>query len=139
MTRRERLASARLYFIGDASAPLEAALRGGVDLFQLRDKALDEDELLRVALAQRDLCHARGALFVVNDHPGVAAAADADGVHVGQDDIPVPEARAIVGPDRLVGLSTHTPAQVDAAEGVDLIGVGPGHATPTKEDRPGVQ
>ena len=136
--RRERLAAARLYFIGDASAPLEAALRGGIDLFQLRDKALDEDELLQVARRQRELCHAHGALFVVNDRPGVAAAADADGVHVGQDDMPVGEARALVGPDRLVGLSTHTPAQIDAAEGVDLIGVGPVHATPTKAGRPAV-
>ena len=138
MNRRERLARARLYFIGDASAPLEAALRGGADLFQLRDKELDADELLRAAGPLRELCHAHGALFVVNDHPGVAAAADADGVHVGQDDMAVPEARAIVGPDRLVGLSTHTPAQFDAAEGVDLIGVGPVHATPTKEGRPAV-
>jgi len=136
--RRERLAAARLYFIGDASAPVEAALRGGIDLFQLRDKQLDEDELLQVALAQRELCHAHGALFIVNDHPGVAAAADADGVHVGQDDMPVDEARAIVGPDRLVGLSTHTPQQIDAAGGVDLIGVGPVHATPTKAGRPAV-
>lgn len=136
--RRERLAAARLYFIGDANAPLEAALRGGIDLFQLRDKELGPDELLVVARRQREMCHAYGALFVVNDHPGVAAAADADGVHVGQDDMPVAEAREIVGADRLVGLSTHTPAQIDAAEGVDLIGVGPVHATPTKAGRPAV-
>ena len=141
MNRRERLAEARLYFIGDASAGgrvLEAALRGGADLFQLRDKNLDADELLAAAVPLRELCHRHGALFVVNDHPGVAAAADADGVHVGQDDMAVAEARAIVGDERLVGLSTHTPAQIDAAEGVDLIGVGPVHATPTKEGRPAV-
>jgi thiamine-phosphate pyrophosphorylase len=138
VSRRARLAEARLYVIGDANAPLEAALRGGADVFQLRDKELREDELLRVAIEMRELCHEHGALFVVNDHPGVAAASDADGVHVGQDDMAVLEAAAIVGPDRLVGLSTHTPAQIDRATIADYIGVGPVHATPTKAGRPAV-
>ena len=139
--RRARLADAQLYFIAGATAVpgvLRAALAGGVDLFQLRDKTLGDDELLRVAATARELCARAGALFIVNDRPDLAAAADADGVHVGQDDAPVAEARAAVGPERLVGLSTHTPAQVDAAAGVDLIGVGPVHATPTKEGRPAV-
>jgi len=120
--RRARLADAQLYFIADATAVpgvLRAALAGGVDLFQLRDKTLGDDELLRVAATARELCARAGALFIV-------------------DDAPVAEARAAVGPERLVGLSTHTPAQVDAAAGVDLIGVGPVHATPTKEGRPAV-
>jgi thiamine-phosphate pyrophosphorylase len=138
VNRRARLAEARLYFIGDASAPLEPALRGGADLFQLRDKELSEHELLRVAVPMRELCHRHGALFVVNDHPGVAAAADADGVHVGQDDVAVIEALEIVGRDRLVGLSTHTPAQIDRATIADYLGVGPVHATPTKAGRPAV-
>ena len=143
MDRRARLRAARLYFIADAAAidrVLPAALAGGVDLFQLRDKALADDDLLRAAARARVLCHESGALFVVNDRPDLAAAADADGVHVGQDDTPVADAREIVGAERLVGLSTHTPAQVDAARSVcvDLIGVGPVHATPTKEGRPAV-
>ena len=77
---------------------------------------------------------------MINDRPDLAVLADADGVHVGQDDTPVAEARAIVGADRLVGLSTHSPAQVDAAAsaGVDYIGVGPVNATPTKPGRPAV-
>jgi thiamine-phosphate pyrophosphorylase len=142
MDRRERLATARLYFIADATAVedgvLERALRGGADLFQLRDKTLGDDELLRAAARARELCAAAGALFIVNDRPDLAAAADADGVHVGQDDAPVAAARAQVGEERLVGLSTHTPEQVDAAEGVDMLGVGPVHMTPTKLGRPAV-
>jgi thiamine-phosphate pyrophosphorylase len=86
------------------------------------------------------ICHQHGALFIVNDRPDLAAAADADGVHVGQDDVPVSEARALLGPDRLVGLSTHTPEQVGAASkaGADYIGVGPVYETPTKPGRPAV-
>ncbi len=88
----------------------------------------------------RHACHAAGALFIVNDRSDLAAAAGADGVHVGQDDISVARARAELGPDRLVGLSTHSPAQIDAAAtaGVDYIGVGPVHPTPTKPGRPAV-
>src|SRR5439155_24555259 len=102
--RRARLADAQLYFIADATAVpgvLRAALAGGVDLFQLRDKTLGDDELLRVAATARELCARAGALFIVNDRPDLAARADADGVHVGQDDAPVAEARAAVGPERL--------------------------------------
>ena len=81
-----------------------------------------------------------GALFILNDRPDLVAATGADGVHVGQDDAPVADARAIVGSERIVGLSTHSPAQVDAASGagVDYIGVGPVHETPTKPGRPAV-
>jgi thiamine-phosphate pyrophosphorylase len=143
VNRRKRLDSAYLYFIGDATAvgpTLEAALRGGADLFQLRDKTVGDDDLLRAAAEARALCHAAGALFVVNDRPDLAVAADADGVHVGQDDVSVDRARAVVGDERLVGLSTHTPRQIDATRSlsVDLIGVGPVHATPTKEGRSAV-
>jgi len=141
MDRRERLARAQLYFIADATAvgeTLRAALAGGVDVFQLRDKGLGDSPLLRCADAARELCEEAGALFIVNDRPDVAASADADGVHVGQDDVSVASARRIVGADRLVGLSTHTPEQVDAAEGADYLGVGPVHATPTKLGRPAV-
>jgi thiamine-phosphate pyrophosphorylase len=140
MDRRERLQQSRLYLVCDRR-PAElvaAALRGGVDVVQLRDKTASDDELLAAAAPMRALCHDHGALFIVNDRPDLAAAAGADGVHVGQDDVPVAEARAIVGPERLVGLSTHTPEQVDAATGVDYIGVGPVAATPTKPGRPAV-
>jgi thiamine-phosphate pyrophosphorylase len=139
-TRRERLAAARLYLVADASAArwLDRALRGGVDIVQLRDKDASDDELLAAAARFRSACAAHGALFVLNDRPDLVGAAGADGVHVGQDDMPVAEARRLVGRERLVGLSTHTPAQVDGAAGVDYIGVGPVHATPTKAGRPAV-
>jgi thiamine-phosphate pyrophosphorylase len=87
------------------------------------------------------VCAARGVVFILNDRPDLVAAVGADGVHVGQDDIPVAEARRQVGEERVVGLSTHSPAQIDAAAGqpgLDYIGVGPVHATPTKPGRPAV-
>jgi thiamine-phosphate pyrophosphorylase len=143
MDRRERLRSARLYFISDArpggrplADVLEPALAGGADLFQLRDKTASDDALLAACAIARDLCTRAGALFVVNDRPDIAAAAGADGVHVGQDDASVAQARQVVGPDVLVGLSTHSPGQIDAvSDDADLIGVGPIYATPTKADR----
>ncbi|MCW3016867.1 MAG: thiE [Solirubrobacterales bacterium] len=143
MDRRARLHAARLYLVTPAIAParLAAALDGGVDLVQLRIKdAVDDAALLREAAVVREACARTGALFVLNDRPDLAVAAGADGVHVGQDDVAVAEARALVGPDHLVGLSTHTPQQVHdahrAAGRVDYIGVGPVHATPTKPGRP---
>jgi thiamine-phosphate pyrophosphorylase len=140
MDRRERLRSARLYFISDArpggrplAEVLEPALAGGADLFQLRDKTASDDDLLAACAIARDLCAQAGALFVVNDRPDIAARAGADGVHVGQDDASVAQARAVVGSDVLVGLSTHSPQQIDAVPAdADLIGVGPVYATPTK-------
>ncbi len=143
MDRRERLRSARLYFIAGARPGgrplgdvLEPALAGGADLFQLRDKQASDDELLAAAAVARELCARAGALFIVNDRPDLAAAAGADGVHVGQDDASVAQARAVVGPEMLVGLSTHAPEQIDAVPAeADLIGVGPVYATPTKAGR----
>ena len=117
---------------------LEPALDAGVDVFQLRDKHGDDDAVLRGAEVARELCDDAGALFVLNDRPDLVAAAGADGVHVGQDDTPVPQARATVGDERIVGLSTHSEAQADAARGVDYFAVGPVHATPTKEGRPAI-
>ncbi len=144
---RARLAAARLYLVCDArgdgrdlAAFLDAALRGGVDLVQLRDKHGDDDAILAAAPAFRAAADAHGALFILNDRPDLVAATGADGVHVGQDDTPVEEARAVVGRERIVGLSTHTPTQVDAAAraDVDYFAVGPVHATPTKPGRPAV-
>jgi thiamine-phosphate pyrophosphorylase len=145
--RRARLGDARLYLVCDRrpgdrplSDVLEPALRGGVDVFQLRDKHATDAELLESAGEARELCARHGALLFVNDRPDLAVAADADGVHVGQDDLPVAEARAIAGGERLVGLSTHGPGQADAAahQDVDYIAVGPVHATPTKLGRPAI-
>lgn len=145
-----RLAHARLYLVTD-TAPggrdldvvLRAALRGGVDIVQLRDKHAGDDALLAAAAVARAACDDAGALLIVNDRPDLALAARADGVHVGQDDLPVGAARELLGPDAIVGLSTHTPDQVDDAHGAhdeqpDYLGVGPVHATPTKPGRPAV-
>jgi thiamine-phosphate pyrophosphorylase len=141
--RRARLASARLYFVADRGGlehALEGALEGGADLVQLRDKTADDGEVVAAAAWARARCAAHGALFIVNDRPDLAVAVDADGVHVGQDDLPVAEARAVVGENRIVGLSTHSVAQADAGarSGADYIAVGPVHATPTKEGRPAI-
>ncbi|HEV7772290.1 MAG TPA: thiamine phosphate synthase [Conexibacter sp.] len=147
--RRARLAAARLYLVcgaagdgRDLRAFLDAALRGGVDVVQLREKdpSFGDDALLAAAQVFRDACAAHGALFVLNDRPDLAAAAHADGVHVGQDDMPVADARALVGEDVLLGRSTHTPEQVEdaAVADVDYFAVGPVHATPTKPGRPAV-
>jgi len=138
--RRERLRAARLYLVCDALPEvwLERALCGGVDIVQLRMKAAPDEAILSTAEAFARRCAEHGALFLLNDRPDLAAEIGADGVHVGRDDASVPAARALIGEDRLVGLSTHTPAQVDAASGADYIGVGPVHETPTKPGRPAV-
>jgi thiamine-phosphate pyrophosphorylase len=141
--RRQRLRDARLYFVADRDGmrrALDAALAGGADLFQLRDKEAPDDELLAAAESARDRCHAAGALFVLNDRPDLAVACGADGVHVGQDDTPVARAREIVGDDAIIGLSTHSVKQAQAGcrSGADYVAVGPVHATPTKEGRPAI-
>jgi thiamine-phosphate pyrophosphorylase len=107
-------------------------------MIQLRAKAASDAEILRAAARFRELCRAHDALFILNDRVDLADAADADGVHLGQDDTPVAAAREALGPDRIIGLSSHSRAQIDAASGVDYIGVGPVHATPTKPGRPAV-
>jgi thiamine-phosphate pyrophosphorylase len=139
--RRERLARARLYLVSDGGMDddaLEAALVGGVDMVQLRDPALDDDALLARVASWRALCDAHDTLLWINDRPDLALRAGADGVHIGQDDMPVAEARSIGGPDLLVGLSTHSPAQLEAGieAGADQLSVGPVWETPTKPGRP---
>jgi thiamine-phosphate pyrophosphorylase len=101
-------------------------------------KDAGDDAILAAAAVARAACRAAGALLILNDRPDLVAAAGADGAHVGQDDMPPAQARRLLGDDVLLGLSTHTPAQVDAAVGVDYIGVGPLHLTPTKPGRPAV-
>jgi thiamine-phosphate pyrophosphorylase len=145
--RRERLRTARLYLCCDARPGgadpeplLAAALRGGVDIVQLREKSLPRREIELAAQTFRRLCDTYSALFVVNDDPDLARSCDADGVHVGQEDIGAEEVRAAVGPDAIVGLSTHSEEQIAAsAEApVDYVSVGPIWETPTKEGRPAV-
>jgi thiamine-phosphate pyrophosphorylase len=140
LSLRERLQRAQLYLVVEAAAErvLPAALRGGVDMVQLRDKEADDEEILRAAARFRSLCDEHGALFWLNDRPDLALAARADGVHVGQEDTPAADVRSQVGPDLLVGLSTHAPEQFDAAlaSEADEISVGPVWETPTKAGRP---
>jgi thiamine-phosphate pyrophosphorylase len=143
--RRERLRTARLYFVCDArphgadpEALLRAALNGGVDIVELREKELGRRAIEVAGATFRRLCDTYSALFVVNDDPSLARACRADGVHVGQDDMPVADVREQIGPDMLIGLSTHSREQIDDAAGADYISVGPIWETPTKEGRPAV-
>jgi thiamine-phosphate pyrophosphorylase len=143
MSIGERLRQARLYLVIDAEAAervIPAALEGGVDMVQLREKSASDQEIVELARRLRSLCDEHGALFLVNDRPDLAVECGADGVHVGQDDMPLEEARAIVGDELIVGVSTHSPEQVDAAvaSGADYFAVGPVYSTPTKPGRPAV-
>ena len=145
--RRERLRTARLYFVCDARPRgadpeplLRAALAGGADIVQLREKSLPRREIELAAQTFRRLCDIHSALFIVNDDPYLAQSCDADGLHVGQDDVAVGEAREILGPEAIVGLSTHSEQQLAASgeQPVDYVSVGPVWETPTKQGRPGV-
>jgi thiamine-phosphate pyrophosphorylase len=148
--RRRRLAAARLYFVcealpagNDPSALLEAALRGGVEVIQLREKAPRcAEELISFAEPFARAARQHGALFILNDRSDLVEACRADGVHVGQEDESVAEARERAGPAAVVGLSTHSAEQVEAARAAgggrraDQISIGPVWETPTKEGRP---
>ena len=145
--RRQRLADARLYLIIEAEPHghpaaelLEAALAGGVDMVQLREKDRDDRAICEAARAFRAACDPHGALLILNDRPELALECRADGVHLGQDDTSVDEARAILGADALIGVSTHTPEQIAAARDslADYLAVGPVYATPTKPGVPPV-
>ena len=139
--RRERLRRAHLYLVIDAE-PAErvvpAALEGGVDLVQLREKSASDESIAETGRLLRRLCDEHDALLIVNDRPDLALACGADGVHVGQDDEPLDSVRATVGDELIVGISTHSPEQIEAAldSTADYLGVGPVHGTPTK---PGVE
>ena len=143
MTATNGLADRRLYLCTadrpDLAAFLGACIGGGVDVVQLRDKHLDARHLLARARAAVAVCRDLGVPFVLNDRPDLALECGADGVHVGQDDGPASLARRILGPDAIVGLSTHAPAELDASasEPADYVSVGPVTATPTKPGRPG--
>lgn len=113
-----------------------ALLRAGIKILQYREKKAHAGIMLRECQALRRLTHEAGACFIINDHVDIALLVDADGVHVGQEDLPVEAVRQLVGPTKIIGLSTHNPEQAKAAvaAGADYIGVGPIFATQTKED-----
>ena len=113
-----------------------ALLGAGVKILQYREKHAKAGVMLDECRLLARLCREAGACFIVNDHIDIALLVDADGVHIGQDDLPISEVRRLVGPDKIIGLSTHCPEQAEAAvrDGADYIGVGPMFATQTKED-----
>jgi thiamine-phosphate pyrophosphorylase len=143
---RARLADARLYLCtdarraqGDLPTFLDGVLGAGVDIVQLREKGLEAAEELALLEVFADTCRRHGRLLAVNDRADVALAAGADVLHLGQDDLPVPVARQILGPGPVIGRSSHSPAQADAAArepGVDYFCAGPVWTTPTKPGRP---
>ncbi|TGB08020.1 thiamine phosphate synthase [Streptomyces palmae] len=145
-TARRRLADARLYLCtdarkrqGDLPEFLDAVLAGGVDIVQLRDKGMEAGEELEHLAVFADACRRHGALLAVNDRADVAHAAGSAVLHLGQGDLPVPAARAILGSEVLIGRSTHAESEVDAAiaeAGVDYFCTGPCWPTPTKPGRP---
>ena len=136
--RLQQLKAARLYLVTSPSenlvAIVEASIKGGLTLVQYRDK--NTDDLIRFENAQKlcQLCHDYGALFLVNDRVDLALAVNADGIHLGQQDLPIAIARQILGPNRIIGRSTTNPQEMAKAiaEGADYIGVGPVYETPTK-------
>jgi thiamine-phosphate pyrophosphorylase len=149
--RLQALEAARLYFVcegrprgADPGPLLDLGLRGGAGIVRLREKSpRSDDELIALAEPFRRAADRHDALFILNDRPDLVTACKADGVHVGQDDMPVAEARRLAGPHALVGLSTHSPEQIDRAcaavdeDRPDQISVGPVWATPTKQGRAG--
>ena len=142
---RAKLDMARLYLVSDGRDGghdlrefLDAVLAAGVDLLQLREKELEAGPILARAAIFRDACDRHGVPFIVNDRADLAMAAGADGVHLGQDDLPIEAARQMIGRSMIVGRSTHDAEQVRRAEheDVDYVAVGPVHETPTKPGRP---
>jgi len=136
--RYHQLQAARTYLVTspvpDLLGVVEAALQGGIAIVQYREKTADDETRLHIAQQMRQLCHQYNALFIVNDRVDIAAAAAADGVHLGQQDLPMEVARKILGPGKIVGRSTTNPQELERAlhEKADYIGVGPVHETPTK-------
>jgi thiamine-phosphate pyrophosphorylase len=139
--RRDWLEQARLYLIVEARVsgrPVDEvvapALEGGVDIVQLRDKHAPDAEIVAAGERLRELCTRHGALLIVNDRPDLALLCGADGVHVGQEDEPAEPVRATVGPELIVGVSTHSPRQIESgvSSAADYLGVGPVFGTATK-------
>ena len=142
--RHQLLLRSRLYLVTSPAENIlqtvELALKGGLTLVQYRDKYNDDTVRLENARKLRQLCHAYGALFIINDRVDLALAVDADGVHLGQLDMPIATARQLLGPQRLIGRSTTNSDEMQQAiaEGADYIGVGPVYETPTKEGKAAV-
>ncbi|MEM9213486.1 MAG: thiamine phosphate synthase [Cyanobacteria bacterium P01_F01_bin.150] len=136
--RHQKLLQAQLYLVtsphDNLLSVVDAALQGGLKLVQYRAK--EEDDIIRYSLADKlkHLCHQYDALFIVNDRVDLALAVDADGVHLGQQDLPIAIARQLLGTNRIIGRSTTNPDEMERAikEGADYIGVGPVYETPTK-------
>ncbi|NMG60537.1 thiamine phosphate synthase, partial [Geitlerinema sp. P-1104] len=139
--RQQKLKQASLYLVTSPSDRLfevvEAALQGGLTLVQYRDKDADDVTRLNTAQKLKHLCHEYGALFILNDRVDLALAIEADGVHLGQQDVPISFARQLLGTQRIIGRSTTSPEEMRRAlaEGADYVGVGPVYATPTKQDK----
>ena len=142
-----RFADCRLYALlgsqmskGSLRETARAAIAGGADVIQLRDKPVPDDQLLALAAELRDLTDETGRILIINDRPDIAAIVGADGVHLGQHDLPIAEARRLLRPGAIVGRSTHSLAQARAAvaEGADYVAVGPVFETATKDAGPAV-
>lgn len=139
--RHQKLKQSYLYLVtspvDNLFAVVEAALQGGLTLVQYRDKTADDLTRINTATKLRQLCHRYNALFIINDRVDLALAVDADGVHLGQEDVPVAFARQLLGSQRIIGRSTKNPDEMQRAiaEGADYIGVGPVYETPTKAGR----
>jgi thiamine-phosphate pyrophosphorylase len=139
-----RLLAAHLYVITPDATPnkvvdiAEAAVRGGADIVQLRHKGLARGELLALARRVREVTRKAGALFVVNDHVDIALLCEADGVHLGPDDLTIAGARRVAGDRLIIGASASSPEAARAAigEGADYLGSGPAFATPIKSEKP---
>lgn len=147
MARRDLVGDVDLYLVtdvagrsGDLATFLAEVIEAGVGMVQLRDRTLADRELVEAARVFARACRDNGALFIVDDRVDVALMTGADGVHVGQDDAEPRDVRRLAGADFIIGLSTHTPEQIDAANATpaDYIGVGPIYATPTKPGRAAV-
>ncbi|PPS41204.1 thiamine phosphate synthase [Chroococcidiopsis sp. TS-821] len=140
--RHQRLLRSQLYLVTspakDLLSVVEAALAGGLTLVQYRDKNADDSERMSYAQQLCQLCHKYNALFLVNDRVDIALAVDADGVHLGQHDMPINAARQLLGPHKIIGCSTTNPEEMQRAiqGGADYIGVGPVYETPTKAGKP---
>ncbi len=130
------LTDSRLSLSRSTIAVVEALLRAGVKLIQYREKEKSKGEMLRECRVLRDMTRYAGCCFIINDHVDIALACDADGVHVGQDDLPLQEVRRLVGAERIIGVSTSmwSEAEEAIAGGADYLGVGPIYATDTKTD-----
>ena len=114
----------------------EELLKGGAKIIQYREKSRDLKKLLKEAKSLRILTKKYNAIFIVNDHLDIALLSEADGIHIGQDDLPIKDIRNLLGDDKIIGISTHNPAEARQAllDGADYIGVGPIFYTETKED-----